>query len=221
MAALGLSDDLAHIHADERRRRVGHLAERVERRLPSPGVRLRVKEPEGMLDEVARVEGSRPISARVIGRVKIKPGREDETLAMIGERGVAMLEGMAGSTDAVRARSVEFARGRVLCRLARRLEAVEAAATGQHRHPASRLRAVHRVAAGQRRVPGRSGILDARHPSQRCLVGLEHLGPERTHAGIDRVAFRAVPVQCCADESSTTEAAPTATADLPRVLHTT
>ena len=33
----------------------------------------------------------------VIGRVTIKPGREDETLAMIGERGVAMLEGMAGS----------------------------------------------------------------------------------------------------------------------------
>ena len=33
----------------------------------------------------------------VIGRVKIKPGREDETLAMIGEHGVAMLQGMAGT----------------------------------------------------------------------------------------------------------------------------
>jgi hypothetical protein len=33
----------------------------------------------------------------VIGRVKIKPGREDETLAMIAEHGVAMLQGMAGS----------------------------------------------------------------------------------------------------------------------------
>ena len=32
----------------------------------------------------------------VIGRVKIKPGREDETLAMIGDHGVAMLQGMAG-----------------------------------------------------------------------------------------------------------------------------
>ena len=29
----------------------------------------------------------------VIGRVMIKPGREDETLAMIRERGVAMLGG--------------------------------------------------------------------------------------------------------------------------------
>ena len=41
----------------------------------------------------------------VIGRVAIKPGREDETLAMIGERGVAMLEGMSGSTGGYWARS--------------------------------------------------------------------------------------------------------------------
>jgi hypothetical protein len=33
----------------------------------------------------------------VIGQVKIKPGKADETLAMIGERGAAMLQGMAGS----------------------------------------------------------------------------------------------------------------------------
>ena len=43
----------------------------------------------------------------VIGRVMIKPGREDETLAMIRERGVAMLEGMAGSAGGYWARTVE------------------------------------------------------------------------------------------------------------------
>ena len=43
----------------------------------------------------------------VIGRVTIKPGREDETLAMIGEHGVAMLQGMAGSAGGYWARSVE------------------------------------------------------------------------------------------------------------------
>ena len=43
----------------------------------------------------------------VIGRVTIKPGREDETLAMIGERGVAMLNGMAGSAGGYWARAVE------------------------------------------------------------------------------------------------------------------
>ena len=32
----------------------------------------------------------------VIGRVEIKPDRADETLAMIGERGVAMLQGEEG-----------------------------------------------------------------------------------------------------------------------------
>ena len=40
----------------------------------------------------------------VIGQVKIKPGREAETLAMIGERGVAMLQGMAGSAGGYWAR---------------------------------------------------------------------------------------------------------------------
>lgn len=43
----------------------------------------------------------------VIGRVKIKPDRADEALAMIGDRGVAMLEGMAGSAGGYWARSLE------------------------------------------------------------------------------------------------------------------
>jgi hypothetical protein len=33
----------------------------------------------------------------VIGRVKIKPGQEDETLTMVQEHGVAMLRGIAKS----------------------------------------------------------------------------------------------------------------------------
>ena len=43
----------------------------------------------------------------VIGRVTIKPGREAETLAMIGDRGVAMLRGMAGSAGGYWARTSE------------------------------------------------------------------------------------------------------------------
>ena len=43
----------------------------------------------------------------VIGRVKIKPDRADEALAMIGDRGTAMLRGMAGSAGAYWARSLE------------------------------------------------------------------------------------------------------------------
>jgi hypothetical protein len=34
----------------------------------------------------------------VIGRVKIKPGHEDDTRAMIASHGVAMLQGMTGSS---------------------------------------------------------------------------------------------------------------------------
>jgi hypothetical protein len=41
----------------------------------------------------------------VIGRVKIKPDRADEALAMIGEIGVAMLRGMTGSAGGYWARS--------------------------------------------------------------------------------------------------------------------
>lgn len=43
----------------------------------------------------------------VIGRVKIKPDRVDETLAMISERGVAMLQGMVGSAGGYWARSLK------------------------------------------------------------------------------------------------------------------
>src|SRR4249920_3194119 len=42
----------------------------------------------------------------VIGRVKIKPDRTDEALAMIGG-GVAMLQGMAGSEGGYWARTLE------------------------------------------------------------------------------------------------------------------
>jgi hypothetical protein len=42
----------------------------------------------------------------VIGRVKIKPGRADEALSMVGERGVAMLRGMEGGTGGYWARSL-------------------------------------------------------------------------------------------------------------------
>jgi hypothetical protein len=35
----------------------------------------------------------------VIGRVQIKPERADEALAMIGDRGAAMLQGMSGSSS--------------------------------------------------------------------------------------------------------------------------
>ncbi len=41
----------------------------------------------------------------VIGRVMIKPDRADEALTMLGERGVAMLQGMAGSAGGYWARS--------------------------------------------------------------------------------------------------------------------
>ncbi len=43
----------------------------------------------------------------VIGRVELKPDREGEALAMISEHGVAMLQGMAGSTGGYWARNVE------------------------------------------------------------------------------------------------------------------
>jgi hypothetical protein len=43
----------------------------------------------------------------VIGRVEIKPGKADETLAMIGRHGLAMLNGMAGSAGGYWARTLE------------------------------------------------------------------------------------------------------------------
>ncbi len=45
----------------------------------------------------------------VIGRVKIKAGHEDETLAMIREGGVAMVRDMPGSAGGYWARSIEEA----------------------------------------------------------------------------------------------------------------
>jgi hypothetical protein len=43
----------------------------------------------------------------LIGRVQIKPGQEDLTLAMINEHGVAMLNGMSGSAGGYWARNVD------------------------------------------------------------------------------------------------------------------
>ncbi len=43
----------------------------------------------------------------VIGRVRIKSGFEDQTLAMVGEHGVGMLQGMAGSAGGYWARSLD------------------------------------------------------------------------------------------------------------------
>jgi hypothetical protein len=43
----------------------------------------------------------------VIGRVEIKPGRADETLAMVSERGTAMLNSMTGSAGGYWARALE------------------------------------------------------------------------------------------------------------------
>jgi len=43
----------------------------------------------------------------VVGRVKIKPGHEDETSAMITQHGVPMVQGMAGSVSGYWARSVD------------------------------------------------------------------------------------------------------------------
>jgi hypothetical protein len=42
----------------------------------------------------------------VIGRVKIKSGHEDETLAMINQYGVAMVQGMPGAAGGYWARAV-------------------------------------------------------------------------------------------------------------------
>jgi hypothetical protein len=41
----------------------------------------------------------------VIGRVKIKPGHEDETRAMIDKYGIAMVQGMTGSSGGYWSRS--------------------------------------------------------------------------------------------------------------------
>jgi hypothetical protein len=43
----------------------------------------------------------------VIGRVKIKPGHEDETRAMIASHGIAMVQGMIGSSGGYWSRSTD------------------------------------------------------------------------------------------------------------------
>jgi antibiotic biosynthesis monooxygenase (ABM) superfamily enzyme len=43
----------------------------------------------------------------VIGRVRIKPGHEDESLAMIEQRGVAMVRGFPGSRGGYWARTLD------------------------------------------------------------------------------------------------------------------
>jgi hypothetical protein len=42
----------------------------------------------------------------VIGRVRVKPGREEEALSLIEARGVAILQGMPGSAGGYWARSL-------------------------------------------------------------------------------------------------------------------
>ena len=43
----------------------------------------------------------------VIGRVKIKPGHEDETRAMIADHGVAMVQAMPGASGGYWSRSID------------------------------------------------------------------------------------------------------------------
>ena len=43
----------------------------------------------------------------VIGRVKIKPGHEDETQAMIANNGIAMVHGMPGSCGGYWSRNID------------------------------------------------------------------------------------------------------------------
>src|SRR5712664_2008217 len=61
-----MPDNLTDIDADERRWRIGHVAELVEGCLRCPGVFLRVEEPEGMLNNVIP-EAARPVTARRAG----------------------------------------------------------------------------------------------------------------------------------------------------------
>jgi hypothetical protein len=42
----------------------------------------------------------------LVGQVRIKPERADETLAMISERGIEMVQGMAGSEGGYWARAI-------------------------------------------------------------------------------------------------------------------
>jgi hypothetical protein len=53
--------------------------------------------------DMARAKGV--LMYAVIGRVQIKPGQEAQTLAMVSEHGIAMVQGMAGSAGGYWARS--------------------------------------------------------------------------------------------------------------------
>jgi len=55
-------------------------------------------------DEADTKEG---VMHAVIGRVRIKPGHEDETRAMITDYGISMVRGMAGSSSGYWSRSTE------------------------------------------------------------------------------------------------------------------
>jgi hypothetical protein len=59
-------DDLADIDADERRWRIGQVAEPAEGRFRRPGALLGVEEPEGVLDDVI-LAAPRPVAARRAG----------------------------------------------------------------------------------------------------------------------------------------------------------
>jgi hypothetical protein len=43
----------------------------------------------------------------LVARVKIKPGHEEQTLAMIGEHGISMVRGMAGSAGGYWTRALD------------------------------------------------------------------------------------------------------------------
>ena len=47
----------------------------------------------------------------LIGQVRLKPGREQEALALVAERDVAMLQGMSGSAGGYWARARRWRRG--------------------------------------------------------------------------------------------------------------
>ena len=58
-------------------------------------------------DPAPRNDRERESMFAVVGRVKIKPDRADEARSMIGENGVAMLRGMAGSAGGYWARTLD------------------------------------------------------------------------------------------------------------------
>src|SRR6185295_6591296 len=84
---LGVPDNLANIDTDERRWRIGHVAELVEGRLRCPGVFLSVEEPEGMLDDVTPVAPC-PVAT---SRADHAPQHRDTRLTDHGKRLICAL----------------------------------------------------------------------------------------------------------------------------------